>query len=214
MRAIIGSSLVASTGLPVSLICRLRYQSDTVVGMRGVDLQPGGRVGAPGELAVVQAFINTRNIDAAALRRFLSQRGLLGSRARVTAADHRRALDLREALRALAAANNGEPLNPFAVATLNHSARQAGLVAGFAASGAPHETPTANGVDRALGELLAIVHRAVRDGSWSRLKACHEHGCRWAFYDHSRNRSSTWCAMALCGTRAKMRTYRARRAAH
>jgi predicted RNA-binding Zn ribbon-like protein len=45
------------------------------------------------------------------------------------------------------------------------------------------------------------------------LKACQEHGCRWVFYDHSRNRSSTWCAITLCGTRAKMRAYRARRAA-
>jgi predicted RNA-binding Zn ribbon-like protein len=183
------------------------------------EVQPGGRPGAPGELGVVQAFVNTHNIeqagdelpDAAALRRFLSRRGLLSSRAHVSADDHRRALELREALRALAAANNGEPLAAETGATLDRIARRSGLIAGFAPSGEPREAPTASGADQALGELLAIVHRAIRNGTWPRLKACHEHGCRWVFYDYSRNRSSTWCAMALCGTRAKMRTYRAKR---
>ena len=188
--------------------------------MRGTPVQPAGRAGAPGELGLVQAFINTCDIeageddfrDAAAVRRFLSQHGLLGSRVRVTDDDHRHALELREALRALAAANNGEPLAASTVATLDRSSRRSGLIAGFGPSGEPHEVPTASGANQAFGELLAIVYRAVRNGTWPRLKACHEHGCRWAFYDNSRNRSSTWCAMAICGTRAKMRTYRARRA--
>jgi hypothetical protein len=35
---------------------------------------------------------------------------------------------------------------------------------------------------------------------------------RWAFYDHARNRSRTWCSMDACGNRAKARAYRARRA--
>jgi predicted RNA-binding Zn ribbon-like protein len=51
------------------------------------------------------------------------------------------------------------------------------------------------------------------DGSWSRLKACRNHGCRWAFYDYSRNRSASWCSMQLCGNRTKTRTYRRRRGA-
>lgn len=189
--------------------------------MSGADLQPAGRAAAPGELAVIQAFLNTRDIEAseeqlpdpAALRRFLAQHGLLGPRGRVTPTDHRRALELREALRALTAANNGVPLDKSALAVLDRSARRAGLIAGFGPTGAPQETVTASGVDRAFGGLLAIVHRAMRNDTWPRLKACREHGCRWAFYDHSRNRSGTWCAMQICGTRAKMRTYRARRAA-
>jgi len=188
--------------------------------MGTADSQPGGRAGAPGELGIVQAFVNTQNIeagedelrDAAALRRFLSEHGLLGPRSRVTDDDLARALELRDALRALAAANNGEPVSAPAIETLDRGARRWALIAGFAPTGEPREVPTASGVDRAFGELLAIVHRAMRNGAWPRLKACHEHGCRWVFYDHSRNRSGTWCTMALCGTRAKMRTYRARRA--
>ena len=30
----------------------------------------------------------------------------------------------------------------------------------------------------------------------SRLKPCRNHDCRWLFYDHSTNRSGTWCTMA------------------
>jgi predicted RNA-binding Zn ribbon-like protein len=183
--------------------------------------QPGGRAAAPGELALVQDFVNTANIEAAedalesaaALRSFLARSQLPGARSRVTADDLVRARELREALRALAAANNGEPFPPAAAATLDRCARRSRLVAGFAPTGEPRELVTASGVDRAFGELLAIVHRAIRNGMWSRLKACHEHGCRWIFYDHSRNRSGTWCTMSLCGARAKMRTYRARRGA-
>ena len=182
--------------------------------------QPDGRAAAPRELAVVQAFVNSENIEAgedelldpAALRRFLSQHGLLSARAKVTGDDLARGRELRAALRALALANNGEPLAASAIDTLDRGARRWALIASFAPTGEPREVPTAVGVERAFGELLAIVHRAMREGTWSRLKACREQGCRWVFYDHSRNRSGTWCAMALCGSRAKMRTYRARRA--
>ena len=57
-------------------------------------------------------------------------------------------------------------------------------------------------------DLLAIVAEAEADGTWRRMKACP--ACGWAFYDRSRNRSRTWCAMAICGNRAKARSYRER----
>ena len=63
-----------------------------------------------------------------------------------------------------------------------------------------------------LGWLLSFVYAATADGTWPRLKACREHTCEWAFYDHTKNRSGAWCSMAVCGNRAKARTYRARRA--
>ena len=43
----------------------------------------------------------------------------------------------------------------------------------------------------------------MRDGTWGRLKACAEDGCRWAFYDASRNQSGRWCSMAVCGNRPR-----------
>jgi predicted RNA-binding Zn ribbon-like protein len=71
--------------------------------------------------------------------------------------------------------------------------------------------PAATGVDGALGRLLTIVHDAIARGNWARLKACHEHTCEWAFYDHTKNHSGTWCTMQVCGNRAKARAYRERR---
>ena len=65
-----------------------------------------------------------------------------------------------------------------------------------------------------MARLLAIVFRSMADGTWDRFKACpHGDGCEWAFYDYSKNRSSTWCAMQPCGNRAKARAYRERRQA-
>jgi predicted RNA-binding Zn ribbon-like protein len=46
-----------------------------------------------------------------------------------------------------------------------------------------------------------------------RFKACRNDRCRWVFFDASKNRSSTWCSMASCGSRIKARTYRQRRRA-
>ncbi|MHB8244304.1 MAG: CGNR zinc finger domain-containing protein [Acidimicrobiales bacterium] len=67
------------------------------------------------------------------------------------------------------------------------------------------------GVSGALAALVAIVHGAMADGTWVRLKVCQSDRCRFAFYDSSRNRSGTWCSMQVCGNRAKVRTYRQRR---
>ena len=76
----------------------------------------------------------------------------------------------------------------------------------------PALAPSATGVDGLLGRVLAVAYGAMVDGSWSRLKACRNHGCRWAFYDYSRNRSASWCSMQLCGNRTKTRAYRRRHA--
>ena len=47
-------------------------------------------------------------------------------------------------------------------------------------------------------------------GTWSRFKACRKDTCGWIFYDHSRNRSSNWCSMTICGNRSKTAGYRRR----
>jgi predicted RNA-binding Zn ribbon-like protein len=76
----------------------------------------------------------------------------------------------------------------------------AGLVAG------------APGLDGSLGLIVGVVHTAMADGSWSRLKACPRHICRWVFYDRSKNKNSRWCAMSVCGNRIKTAKYRRRAA--
>jgi predicted RNA-binding Zn ribbon-like protein len=62
--------------------------------------------------------------------------------------------------------------------------------------------------------LWPVVHAAVgllASGDLRRIKRCA--GCRWLFYDESKNRSRRWCSMEECGTHEKMRRYVARRAA-
>ncbi len=56
-----------------------------------------------------------------------------------------------------------------------------------------------------LGSVLAAIDRMRTDGSWHRLKACSRDGCRWVYWDDSRNQSSRWCSMSVCGNYIKMR---------
>jgi predicted RNA-binding Zn ribbon-like protein len=66
------------------------------------------------------------------------------------------------------------------------------------------------GVDRVVGELLAVLVEAALMGTLRRLRVCANEHCAWTFYDHSKNVQGQWCTMAACGQRQKMRRYRAR----
>jgi predicted RNA-binding Zn ribbon-like protein len=175
---------------------------------------------APAELDVdpVLAFVNTcdreegtEQLDTpAALGAWLAGRGLLAEGTTVTPAELRRAVEVREALRAALLANAGLELDPDAPAILERAARRARLELRFDAGAHAQPAPAAGGVDGALGRLLAIVAAAQEAGTWPRLKACLADGCQAAFYDRSRNRSAVWCDMRVCGNREKVRSYRER----
>ncbi len=174
---------------------------------------------ALGPLGLVQDFVNTLELDEdggetigtpEALGAWLRERRLLDGE-RVTAADQARAVELREALRRLLLANNGGPLHQADLALLNQVAAESGLRPHFVAGGQVVLEPTAHGAQGALGRLLAAVSGAMNEGTWCRLKACADHGCRWAFYDCSKNHSGHWCSMEVCGNRAKARQFRQRR---
>jgi predicted RNA-binding Zn ribbon-like protein len=175
---------------------------------------------APGELVLVQQFVNSIELDEegsdtiadpAGLRAWLAQAGLLEARADLTDDDVTRAQRVREALRALLLANNDGQLEPAAIPTLNDAAQRAGLLVRFRDDGDSELAPEASGADGALGRLLGIVYTAMAEGTWPRLKACREDTCQWAFYDRSKNRSGAWCTMEVCGNRNKARAYRERR---
>jgi predicted RNA-binding Zn ribbon-like protein len=173
---------------------------------------------APGELELIRAFVNTWDADAgtesipgpAELRAWLVEHDLLDRDARVTAADHPQAIEVREALRALMLQNAGLEVGPDAAAALDEAARRARLGVRFAPDGAVRTEADAAGVAGALGHLLAIVAAAQDAGTWNRLKACLADDCQWGFYDRSRNRSAVWCDMRICGNRQKVRSYRER----
>src|SRR5439155_4301173 len=173
---------------------------------------------APGDLELVRAFVNTRDIEErreqlstpGELHGWLVGHGLLAPDEAAGGADLRRALKLREALRAVLLANNGAPVDGAAAETLDAAARHARLGARFRRDGCAALEPAAHGIDAALGRLLAVVYAAMLDGTWLRLKACRNADCHWIFYDATKNRSGAWCEMGLCGNRAKARSYRAR----
>jgi predicted RNA-binding Zn ribbon-like protein len=183
--------------------------------------QPAGRAPAPGRLALVQAFLNSfwdldgggaeRWSDPPAYGAWLRERGFAGA---ASAGDLARAVELREALRALARANHDDVPAPAARAALDRIAAgvapRAGLTPRFSR---PHLDVAGDGPDAALALVLGIVFAARLDGTWARLKACPHAHCGWAFYDRSRNRSSQWCSMRICGNRTKGARHRERSAA-
>lgn len=180
-------------------------------------MEPGDRSPAPGALRLVQLFVNTNDLetgpdllpDAEALRDWLAEHDLLRD-GDVGEDGHARAIELREAIRGLVCAHAGLPHDPAAADVVNRAALRAGLRPVLDDPATRFE-PSAPGVDGALGRIVAAIHAAVAEGTWERLKACERDVCRWAFYDRSKNRSSHWCSMAVCGQREKnRRAYRRR----
>jgi predicted RNA-binding Zn ribbon-like protein len=177
---------------------------------------------APGLLELVRAFVNTLDIDkgvdaladATDLEMWLRQNGLLdaGEAGRLTEQDHERAVAVREALRELLLGNNdGRPVTPTAIATLDEAAARADVALRIDADAEARLEARAPGADGAIGRLLLVVFEAMQRDEWPRLKACRNDTCHWGFYDHSKNRSKTWCQMEVCGSQVKSRAYRARR---
>jgi predicted RNA-binding Zn ribbon-like protein len=179
------------------------------------------RTAPPPALETIRSFINTGDLDTgeehladpAALAQWLEQHGLADAAPAPSAADLTRAVQLREALRALAAHNAGEPASADALAAVEQQRKRSRLGIVFGAGGSASIVPEAAGIDAALGELLAIVATAMHDGTWPRLKACADPTCRWAFYDSSRSHRRAWCSMEVCGNRNKVRAYRERQRA-
>jgi predicted RNA-binding Zn ribbon-like protein len=173
---------------------------------------------APGRLELIRGFVNTLDLehasdqlsDAAGASRWLAAAHLPGAGPELDDAGLARLVAVREALRQLLLANNaGERPSATALAVLNEQS-EAAIGLHFSEDGGAQLVTHCRGVDAAIAELLAIVHEAIHDDSWRRLKVCPADDCRWAFYDHSRNRSGTWCDMGDCGNRAKARAYRER----
>ncbi|MGW0023662.1 CGNR zinc finger domain-containing protein [Rhodococcus sp. NPDC003383] len=179
---------------------------------------------APGRLRWIEEFVNTRRADRddiatpAQLVDWFHAHDLAHDAASATARQRDRAEHIREGLRALIAGNNAEPvasprpdgLDPDATARIAALAPSLPMTLDVTVAPPQLIPASRDPIDAALTRLLIAVAEAVADDTWSRLKACREPSCRWAYYDHSRNRRRTWCSMELCGNRAKARTHHRR----
>jgi predicted RNA-binding Zn ribbon-like protein len=174
---------------------------------------------APQPLYLVQRFVNSVDLETGEdelsspheLRRWFAERGLMSGDDPVRPADLRRAIDVREGLRAVLLHNNGHALDEARVERLDRAVRRAGVRVRFEAGSDPRLVPEAGGVDGAIARLMAIVAAAVEHDRWERLKACPREQCEWAFYDKSKNRSGRWCKMESCGNIEKAKAFRERR---
>jgi len=182
-------------------------------------VEPPKRLPAPEPLRLIQDFVNTNDIEGDRddlvkpddLKEFLRDRSLIPARSSISEADLERAREVREAIRALLAANTGDPLDTGALRKLNRAADAVPMTIRFDETGSML-LPRPTGIDSAIGHIIGTVFRAMTDGTWVRLKACRRHTCQWAFYDNSKNGSSRWCSMKVCGNREKAETYRRRQA--
>ena len=210
------------TGIQVMLVSRptsIHDMDERDKRRIGEEIEPGGRPKAPGRLELLQRFLNTWNHELpsdwdrlgtpAKARAWLQAKDLVSASTRVTARDAAHLRELREALRSLAVANHANLVPPEAVAVLRRTSRGADLRVDLDDGGRTRLEPTRGGVEAAAATILGIVHESHLLGTWPRLKGCRQ--CGYAFFDRSKNRSASWCAMSICGNRTKNRTYRRRR---
>jgi predicted RNA-binding Zn ribbon-like protein len=184
----------------------------------GETFQPGGRTAAPAPLDLIQDFVNTEVPDwnrddlatPAALETWLREHGLAGPDDPVDGDVFVAARALRSALRHLALANTVGVLPAEQRMSVDAALAAFPLVVRAGADGVGL-APAGAGAARGLASLVAIVAEARAGGAWDRLKACRQETCGWLFYDGSRNRSSSWCSMQICGNREKSKAYRRRR---
>jgi predicted RNA-binding Zn ribbon-like protein len=175
---------------------------------------------APGQLALIQALINTQYGQSRRahteltsheqMRAWLVAHDLLANGIPVAEGDFRRFLQVREALRTLLHANNEGEASHAHIDVLNNFANNAPLTVRFQLDELPMLEPDIAGIDGVIARLLGIVFTSMLDGSWDRLKVCRNERCQKAFYDTSKNRSGAWCSMTNCGSRSKARAYRQR----
>ncbi|MGW1978933.1 CGNR zinc finger domain-containing protein [Streptomyces sp. NPDC001889] len=161
----------------------------------------------PGALTLIEALVNSLDLATGA-----DELDTEAGRAPfgLTEAGVADARELREALRSAALVHAGHRL-PGAVspAELGRLLAAAPLLITVSDDGTAALRPA----DPAplASRVAAAVAAAVADGTWARLKACESDTCRWVYWDRSPAGRRRWCSMSVCGSRAKMRTYRARR---
>ncbi len=169
--------------------------------------QPGGRMPAPPHLASLQDLLNTVNLEsgedelsAQAFGGWSAARGVGDA----DEADRTRLQAFREDLRTWVGSRDAQVPDAVAAA-VDAAGLRVEVVDGEL------RTTSAAAFGRLVADVVEGVRVARRDDDWQRFKVCSRGTCRWAFYDHSRNNSSRWCASSICGAREKSRrAYRRR----
>ena len=135
---------------------------------------------------------------------WLRDHGLIGEADAIERDGLEQLTEFRELLRALAVANAHGESGEGALQDLTTLVKDVPLVAAHDGHASLEIRPAGAGAKQVIGRLLVSLYDSMRDGSWKRLKRCPGLGCPFTFYDSSRNRTSVWCSMSVCGNRAKV----------
>lgn len=160
---------------------------------------------APDGLGLVQDLLNTRasaltgpdmlgdaaNADAWAVRAvqaWSTQRGTVSELATLTAHDARKLRHLRDALdRALAGVPDTNALRDLGAAELT--------ITGISEL---RWAPIGHGWRWCYGAILGEVLLSQHNGTWRRLKQCHNASCRATFYDSAWHNGTVWHNQNTC----------------
>ncbi len=175
---------------------------------------------APVPLLLVQAFVNTWDgdlrvdalLDPEAAGVWLAAAGLWNEPGLPDPGELHDARKVREAIRAMLVTNGGGPAPaPGDLQPLGDLMQTSRLRMELQPDGRISLGPEPRGrLAGPLASLLLLIRDAQQDGTWTRLKACRNPDCLWAFYDRSHTLRGTWCDMAVCGNRIKNRRLRQR----
>ncbi|WP_314174542.1 CGNR zinc finger domain-containing protein [Streptomyces winkii] len=176
----------------------------------------------PEALVLVQELTNTLDVETGedalsapgGVAEFARRHGIEGLGGDDAAAHELAVLcELREALRSACLAHTGTDMPHGASEALRRRLEDAPLVVAVDEAGRAALRPAEGltGLPLLTARIAVGIATAEADGTWQRLKACEAHDCLWVFYDRSPAGRGRWCSMAVCGSRAKMRTYRAKR---
>jgi hypothetical protein len=179
-----------------------------------------GLVMAPGGVALVQDFLNTKAIAnhpdlladpksaqawvTSAVQAWANARGGEAHPPTLTAADVTKLRALRATIAGLITEDVGG------------SPGIGSVPASFAVSdsGDVRLEPAGSGWRWLASALWGEILLSQQTGTWRRLKQCHNPECRSAFYDRSKNNSGVWHNVKVCGNAANLRASRARRREH
>lgn len=172
---------------------------------------PEHRAGTPGTLSILESFLwHDFEAGLSDWRAWLLRKMPDTSKAAAEAA-FRHGMQLHSTLRSLQAANSGILIGKEAAASREKLNR---LIARYRIQprlGEDREfSLTSDSLANPVVRLILMALEALQSGLWRRFKLCHEPTCRASYYDASKAAAKTWCSMETCGSRNKMRRYRAK----
>jgi predicted RNA-binding Zn ribbon-like protein len=190
----------------------------------GVKMKFSEKYSIPSELAALYDFVNSLDLrcyreqgvqhtptDALASRAeaqaWMRAHDLLMPRHLLSKEEYRKALALRQALRAFIEVAPAERSQTSDIGKgLEKAAAGFPLLLTTAQNGLALGSKGAN----QLGRVLAELNRLAETAQLGRLKMCESPECHWIFFDRSKPANRRWCSSDLCGNRQKVRTYRER----